>query len=85
MRRKKTFAFFGLLFSVLSSNQTERDGWNFILILCFCFSWVVIRLVLMQREYFKQGKIDQFRQILEEGSSPGIYSALIWCFDNDVG
>ena len=26
----------------------------------------------MQREYFKQGKVDQFRQILEEGSSPGI-------------
>ncbi|KAF7148919.1 hypothetical protein RHSIM_Rhsim03G0229000 [Rhododendron simsii] len=23
------------------------------------------------REYFKQGKIEQFRQILEEGSSPG--------------
>ena len=25
-----------------------------------------------QREYFKQGKLEQFRQILEEGSSPGI-------------
>ncbi|KDO53537.1 hypothetical protein CISIN_1g0013571mg, partial [Citrus sinensis] len=24
----------------------------------------------MQREYFKQGKVEQFRQILEEGSSP---------------
>ncbi|KAG5006267.1 hypothetical protein JHK85_024809 [Glycine max] len=29
--------------------------------------WLVIA-----REYFKQGKIDQFRQILEEGSSPEI-------------
>lgn len=26
----------------------------------------------MQREYFKQGKLEQFRQILEEGSSHGI-------------
>lgn len=26
----------------------------------------------MQREYFKQGKVEQFRQILEEGSSPGM-------------
>lgn len=25
----------------------------------------------MQREYFKQGKVEQFKQILEEGSSPG--------------
>lgn len=25
----------------------------------------------VQREYFKQGKVEQFRQILEEGSSPG--------------
>lgn len=30
-------------------------------------------LIFSQREYFKQGKIDQFRQILEEGSSPGTY------------
>lgn len=28
--------------------------------------------MVLQREYFKQGKVDQFRQILEEGSSPGI-------------
>ncbi|KAK9131368.1 hypothetical protein Sjap_011855 [Stephania japonica] len=27
---------------------------------------------MVQREYFKQGKVDQFRQILEEGSSPEI-------------
>ncbi|XP_057971236.1 protein CTR9 homolog isoform X2 [Malania oleifera] len=29
-------------------------------------------LLLTKREYFKQGKIEQFRQILEEGSSPEI-------------
>ncbi|KAK6152003.1 hypothetical protein DH2020_014638 [Rehmannia glutinosa] len=29
-------------------------------------------LIWVQREYFKQGKIEQFRQILEEGSSPEI-------------
>ncbi|XP_019236499.1 PREDICTED: protein CTR9 homolog, partial [Nicotiana attenuata] len=28
--------------------------------------------LIIAREYFKQGKIDQFRQILEEGSSPEI-------------
>lgn len=33
-----------------------------------------IFLGMLQREYFKQGKVDQFRQILEEGSSPGILS-----------
>jgi len=26
---------------------------------------------MVKREYFKQGKIEQFRQILEEGSSSG--------------
>jgi hypothetical protein len=26
---------------------------------------------MLQREYFKQGKVEQFRQILEEGSGPG--------------
>lgn len=39
----------------------------------FSFASLFANLVLMQREYFKQGKIDQFRQILEEGSSPGIF------------
>ncbi|XP_058206553.1 protein CTR9 homolog [Rhododendron vialii] len=28
--------------------------------------------LIIAREYFKQGKIEQFRQILEEGSSPEI-------------
>ncbi|KDO53531.1 hypothetical protein CISIN_1g0013571mg, partial [Citrus sinensis] len=26
--------------------------------------------LIIAREYFKQGKVEQFRQILEEGSSP---------------
>lgn len=34
-------------------------------------SYVIFRYVL-QREYFKQGKLEHFRQILEEGSSPGM-------------
>lgn len=35
----------------------------------------------MKREYFKQGKIEQFRQILEEGSSSGtqIYDVGNYC------
>ena len=36
-------------------------------------NYMVLLSMLMQREYFKQGKIEQFRQILEEGSSPGIF------------
>jgi hypothetical protein len=42
----------------------------------------------MQREYFKQGKLDQFRQILEEGSSHGnsycseILFFIYFCFPN---
>lgn len=32
---------------------------------------LTFELVMLQREYFKQGKLEQFRQILEEGSSPG--------------
>lgn len=31
----------------------------------------LVYLTCAQREYFKQGKIEQFRQILEEGSGPG--------------
>jgi hypothetical protein len=31
----------------------------------------LVNLTCAQREYFKQGKIEQFRQILEEGSGPG--------------
>ena len=37
-------------------------------------SWIFlfpVNLLFTQREYFKQGKIEQFRQILEEGSGPG--------------
>lgn len=44
----------------------------------FSFIMIVIlsifQIVLMQREYFKQGKIEQFRQILLEGSSHGMLS-----------
>jgi uncharacterized protein YdeI (YjbR/CyaY-like superfamily) len=29
--------------------------------------------LIIAREYFKQGKIEQFRQILEEGSGPGLF------------
>lgn len=29
---------------------------------------------MLQREYFKQGKLEQFRQILEEGSGSGNHS-----------
>lgn len=54
----------------------------------FCFSKNFLCLPLhvwwiLQREYFKQGKIDQFRQILEEGSSPGTYDTfkcIEWVF-----
>ena len=44
------------------------------------FSLVLVLVVILfifvnddalQREYFKQGKVEQFRQILEEGSGPG--------------
>ena len=43
--------------------------------LCIWTYWLFCSECLLfgQREYFKQGKIEQFRQILEEGSSPGIY------------
>lgn len=41
------------------------------------FAIVLISCPLTQREYFKQGKIDQFRQILEEGSSPGTFHKFI--------
>lgn len=40
---------------------------------------------MLQREYFKQGKLEQFRQILEEGSSPGnlatlfLFITCFWC------
>ena len=37
-------------------------SWNFLF---------PVNLLFTQREYFKQGKIEQFRQILEEGSGPG--------------
>jgi hypothetical protein len=35
--------------------------------------------LIIAREYFKQGKIEQFRQILEEGSGPGqfFFSAFV--------
>ena len=44
------------------------------------FSLVLVLVVILfifvnddalQREYFEQGKVEQFRQILEEGSGPG--------------
>lgn len=37
----------------------------------FNFFWFWLNFRVAKREYFKQGKIDQFRQILEEGSSSG--------------
>lgn len=41
------------------------------------FTFILFFNVMMQREYFKQGKVEQFRQILEEGSSPGILLLVI--------
>lgn len=45
-----------------------------LLLIFLHLSWMPV-----QREYFKQGKIEQFRHILEEGSGPGIvnFSVLI--------
>ena len=39
--------------------------------------YIYLLVTVLQREYFKQGKVDQFRQILEEGSSHGIISLQI--------
>jgi hypothetical protein len=40
----------------------------------YFLTYLNLLVMVLQREYFKQGKVDQFRQILEEGSSPGILS-----------
>lgn len=40
------------------------------------FFFFFLQIVLVQREYFKQGKIEQFRQILLEGSSHGMFSSV---------
>ncbi|KAI4344591.1 hypothetical protein L6164_011799 [Bauhinia variegata] len=50
------------ILDILKAEQAPLDLW---LIIAFNITWVV-------REYFKQGKLEQFRQILEEGSSPEI-------------
>lgn len=55
---------------------------------CFCWSWDdfdsnIMRLIVwVQREYFKQGKVEQFKQILEEGSSPG--KKFLWYSNFDI-
>ena len=42
-----------------------------IVVILFIYLFIFVNDDALQREYFKQGKVEQFRQILEEGSGPG--------------
>ena len=42
-----------------------------LVVILFIYLFIFVNDDALQREYFKQGKVEQFRQILEEGSGPG--------------